>query len=100
MKRFPVVYLRKAQRDLVEIAKYIEKDSPDQAKAWVDKIDHSLGRLEHYPKSGVVPKDGRLARIGYRMVVVGEYLVFYIFRRNKVEIRRILHGRQRYSFLL
>lgn len=50
--------------------------------------------------SGAIPKDERLARLGYRMLVVGEYPAFYLIRRNRAEIRRILHGRQRYSFLL
>jgi len=100
VKRRPVVYLRRAQLDLVEIFRYIERDSSSQAEVWIEKIDRCLGRLASFPKSGTIPKDERLAALGYRIVVIGEYLAFYVLRRNRVEIRRILQGRRRYSFLL
>ena len=100
MKQLAVVYLRRAQNDLVDIFRYIERDSPAQAKTWIDKIDRVLGRLASFPKSGVLPRDKRLARLGYRIVIVGEYLAFYVVRRRRVEIRRVLQGRRRYSFLL
>ena len=100
MKKLAVVYLRRAQWDLVEAFKYIERDSPSRAKAWVDGVDRVLGRLASFPGSGAVPKDERLAALGYRVVVIGEHLAFYVLRRGKVEVRRVLHGKQRYLFLL
>lgn len=100
MKKFAVVYLRPAQRDLLEAFHYISSDSPAQAQAWVERIDRALGRLADFPESGMVPKDERLAALGYRIVAIEDHLAFYIIRRGRVEIRRILHGRRRYSFLL
>ena len=100
MKRLRVVYLRKAQQDLLEACGYIETDSPAEAAGWLNRVDRSLGRLSRFPQSGTMPKDGRLAAMGYRMVVIGEYLAFYLIRRNRVQIRRVLHGRRRYGFLL
>lgn len=95
-----VVYLRRAQLDLFEIASYIRRDSPAEADRWLDRVERSLGRLASFPASGALPKDRRLTALGYRMVVIGEYLAFYIVRGNKVQIRRVLHGRRRYAFLL
>ena len=100
MTRHRIVYLRKARQDLLNILRYIQKDSPQDARAWVDSIERALGRLARFPLSGAVPKDDRLAALGYRVVVAGEYLAFYLIRRNRVEIRRVLHGRRRYGFLL
>ncbi len=100
MRKVPVVYLRRAQMDLIEAFKYIERDSPSSAESWIARIDRALGRLSSFPKSGAVPKDERLAALGYRMIVVGEYLAFYVLRRNRVEVRRVLQGKRRYSFLL
>ena len=100
MKKYSVIYLAKAQRDLTDLLEYIKRDSPKNAKAWVVKIDKTLERLAQFPASGTVPRDERLAAQGYRMVIIGEYLVFYIVRGPKIEIHRVLHGRQRYSFLL
>ena len=100
MKKSAVVYLRTAQRDLLEIHRYLSDDSPAQAQAWVEKIDAALGRLAAFPESGMIPKDERLEALGYRIVVIGEYLAFYVIRGERVEIRRVLHGKRRYSFLL
>jgi toxin ParE1/3/4 len=99
LKRRPVVYLPSAQHDLLESLEYIRKDSPASAEAWLERIDKTLSRLGSCPLSGSVPKDRRLARLGYRMVVIGERLAFYVVRPRSVEIRRVVHGKRRYSFL-
>lgn len=100
MKRRRVVYLPSAQRDLLEAFEYVCKDSPAAAAAWLQRIDKTLGRLASFPHSGAVPKDRRLAARGYRMVVVDEHLAFYVVRSRTVEVRRVVHGRRRYEFLL
>ncbi|MBI5242698.1 MAG: type II toxin-antitoxin system RelE/ParE family toxin [Elusimicrobia bacterium] len=100
MRRLRVVYLRRARADLLEVFRYIERDSPAAARAWLDKLDKSLGRLAAFPNSGAAPKDERLAALGYRMAALGDYLAFYLVRRGRVEIRRVIHGSRRYSFLV
>jgi hypothetical protein len=37
--------------------------------------------------------------MGYRMLVVDKYLVFYVVKKI-IQIRRVIHGARRYSFLL
>ena len=99
MRRRPVVYLPSAQNDLLEALEYIRKDSPSAVEAWLERAEKTLARLKSFPLSGPVPKDRRLARLGYRMLVIGEHLAFYVVRPRTVEIRRIVHGKRRYSFL-
>lgn len=99
MKRRTLVYLPAAQRDLLEAFEYVRKDNPAAAAAWLGRVDKILGRLASFPLSGVVPKDLRLAARGYRMVVIGEHLAFYVVLPEAVEVRRVLHGRRRYGFL-
>lgn len=99
MKRRPVVYGPAAQRDLLEAAAYIRRDSPASAAEWLERLDHTLDRLGSFPKSGVVPKDRRLAAKGYRVLVAGEFLVFYLIGPKSIEVRRVLHGKRRHSFL-
>lgn len=60
----------------------------------------ALGRLGAFPEYGAVPQDQRLAARGYRLVAIGEHLVFYVVRPTVVEVRRVLRARRRYSFLL
>ncbi|MBI3299860.1 MAG: type II toxin-antitoxin system RelE/ParE family toxin [Elusimicrobia bacterium] len=100
MKRREVVYLARARRDLLEIRDYIKKDAPGRAVAWVERMDKALGRLADYPESGTVPRDERLAAKGYRVVVIGEYLAFYLPHKGRVEVRRVVHGKRRYGFIV
>ena len=99
-KKHRIRYLPIAQQDLIEIFDYIREDNPTAATNFIDKIDKSISKLELFPKLGVVPKDYRLEFLGYRMLVIDSYLVFYVIIENIIVIRRIIHGRRRYSFLL
>ena len=46
------------------------------------------------------PRDLALAAKGYRYLVVGNYLVFYVIVGSVVQIRRILYARRDYKQLL
>jgi addiction module RelE/StbE family toxin len=97
---FTIRYLSTAQRDLVEILEYIKKDRPGAASGLMDKFDKSIAHLATNPELGIIPKDERLKRLGYRVLVVDKYLVFYVLKPKTVQIRRVIHGARRYSFLL
>jgi plasmid stabilization system protein ParE len=97
---FTIRYLSTAQRDLVEIFEYIVKDRPEAASGLLDKSDNSIGNLAANPKLGIIPKDERLKRLGYRVLVVDKYLVFYVLKPKIVQIRRVIHGTRRYDFFL
>ncbi len=97
---FAIRYLRTAQRDLIEIFEYIKKDRPQAASGLLDKFDKSIARLAANPKLGIIPKDERLKRLGYRVLVVDKYLIFYVVKSKMVQIRRVIHGARKYNFLL
>ena len=97
---FTIRYLSTAQRDLFEILEYIKKDRPGAASGLMDKFDKSIAHLAMNPELGIIPKDERLKRLGYRVLVVDKYLVFYVLKPKTVQIRRVIHGARRYSFLL
>ena len=97
---FPIRYLSTAQRDLVEILEYIKRDRPGAASGLMDKFDKSIGNLAANPELGIIPKDERLKRLGYWVLVVDKYLVFYVLKPKTVQIRRVIHGARRYSYLL
>ncbi|MBI4682920.1 MAG: type II toxin-antitoxin system RelE/ParE family toxin [Nitrospirae bacterium] len=99
-KKYKIKYLPVAQRDLVEIIEYIKTDSPLSAYKFFDRFDKSVVKLEDFPFMGQIPKDNRLHRLKYRIFVIDSYLIFYVVKDAIVEIRRILHGKRRYSFLL
>lgn len=99
-RKFEISYLSIALSDLEEIIAYIRVDSPKAAFKMVEKINEIISRLQYFPESGTVPRDKRLKKLGYRIIVVDNYLVFYTFKDNIVEIRRVLHGMRNYKFLL
>lgn len=93
-------YLPIAQKDLLEIMAYIRSDNPAAALDLLDRFDEAIAKLGEFPYLGVVPKDHRLRLLGYRMLIVDHYLVFYVVIDDVVEIRRVIHGKRRYEFLL
>ncbi len=97
---YEIRYLSTALKDLEDIFEYIRKDRPLAAASMLEKFDRSVSQLASNPFIGVVPKDGRLEKLGYRVLIVDKYLVFYVVKGKIVQIRRIIHGARQYSFLL
>lgn len=92
--------LRRAQHDLAEIHRYIEREKPDAADRFLDRLLDTLDSLHDMPERGGVPRDARLASLGYRVLVVDEYLILYKIVRSHVRVYRVVHGRRRYQHLL
>jgi len=99
-KEYEILYLPTAERDLYEIFDYIKKDSPAAASSMLERIDAAVSHLSINPELGVVPRDTRLKNLGYRMLIVEKYLVFYVVKEESIQIRRVIHGARRYEFLI
>jgi len=99
-KKYDILYLSIAERDLTDIFEYIYKDNPSVAASFLNTIDNTIAKLADFPEMGKVPNDSRLKNLGYRMLIIDEYIVFYVIKEKIVEIRRILHGKRKYEFLL
>jgi plasmid stabilization system protein ParE len=97
---FKIRYLSTAENDLDDIFTYILKDKPSAAASLLKNFDGSNSQLAFNPELGVVPKDERLKKLGYRILVAGKYLIFYVIKGKTVQIRRVIHGARQYSFLL
>ena len=91
-KPYRIALLPAAKRDIFEIAAYIALDSKERAIKYIDKIHLKIKNLSVHPLIGHLPKDTYLKRKGYRVLVIGKYLVFYVVQKHTVRIRRILHG--------
>ncbi|MCL5058026.1 MAG: type II toxin-antitoxin system RelE/ParE family toxin [Actinobacteria bacterium] len=101
MPKHPISITEAAEQDLTEIVDYNANDNPAAALKLAEDIEHNILRLEDFPLLGAVPKNRRLTRQGYRILIVGNYLVFYVLLDNEmVEIRRIVSGRRDYKYLL
>ena len=92
--------LRRAQADLEEIHRYVERDRPDAARRLLERILNRIESLEGLPKAGVVPRDERLGALGFRVLVEGEHLIFYKVARTHVRVYRVIHGRRKYKHMI
>lgn len=97
--KYEIEYLPSAQKDIIDIIEYIKLDNPSATLNFVDKLDESISQLADFPLIGIAPKDSRLQLLNYRMLIVDNYLVFYVLKDRTVEIRRIIHGKRKYDFL-
>jgi addiction module RelE/StbE family toxin len=89
-----------AEHDLIEIVDYIAGENPTAALKLIIRIEKNILKLEDFPLVGVVPRIRHLAKKGYRVLIVDDYLVFYVIVNNEtIEIRRILSGKRDYQFL-
>lgn len=102
--KYEVRVLRRAERDLEEIQRYIAQDSPfpsDQvASTTIDRLLDRIESLERLPRRGARPRDERLRRNDYRFVMEPPYLIFYKIRKSQVWVYRILHGKRAYERIL
>jgi toxin ParE1/3/4 len=97
--KYKVRLLRIAEDDFTEIVTYIAADRPASAETLANKIEKNLNLLSQQPLLGRVPKEEELARLGYRYLVVQNYLIFYTIESRTIYVHRILHGARDYLSL-
>jgi toxin ParE1/3/4 len=98
--KYTLKYLPVAQEDILSILDYISQDNPGRALAFIDKFDAQIGSLEKHSLLGRVPRHPKLREFGYRVLIVGSYLVFYILRGDRIEIHRVIHGSRNLDHLI
>jgi toxin ParE1/3/4 len=98
--KFQIRLLRIAEEDFTEIISYIAADNPDAADAIADKIEHDLELLAGNPNLGRIPREEEIKNLGYRYLVVHNYLIFYTIEAKTILVHRILHGARNYKTLL
>jgi len=88
-----VKWTRTALANLIAIAEYIEKDSPERAKSFVLELQAKTNNLAEFPGMG---RPGRV--IGTRELVIHpNYIVPYRMRGDVVEILRVQHAARKWS---
>ncbi len=98
--RFAIHLLRAAEEDLSEIYEYLAAESFRAADAVLARIEKNLQLLTRQPQLGRIPNDDELALIGYRYIVIGDYLAFYTLEEGTILVHRIIHGARDYLRIL
>ncbi len=100
MEQYDVRIFPTAQQDLLDVIDYLNTLSKDAALRYYDRLVSEIASLSTMPERCPRPRDLALAAKGYRYLVVGNYLVFYVVVGSVVQIRRILYARRDYKQLL
>ena len=100
MEQYSIKIFPTAQSDLQDIVAYLNTLSPDVAMRYYDLIVEKVGTLKTLPERCPSVKDTQLRLRNYRMLLIENYIVFYVVNGKMVEIRRILYARRQYEGLL
>lgn len=97
---FNVRLLSIAEEDFTEIISFIAADNSKAAEDLANKIEKNLELLTDNPLLGKTPSDSDLKLLGYRYLIIENYLVFYTIEQRTIFVHRILHGARNYKALL
>ena len=98
--KYQIRLLSIAEEDFTEIISFIAADNPTAADAIAKKIEKNLGLLSENPNLGRIPREEEIRNLGYRYLIVQNYLIFYTIEEKTIFIHRILHGARNYRSLL
>lgn len=97
---YQIRFLKIAEEDFTEVVSYIAADNPIAADAVANKIEKNLDLLSQNPKLGRIPRDEEIRNMGYRYIIVQNYIIFYKIESKTIYVHRILHSARNYKSLL
>jgi len=98
--KYNVLIFPTAESDILEIKEYFEKEFSISADPLIGKFIDVIELLEDNPFMHPLVRDVHLARKGYRLIHVDNYLVFSKIVDDTVQILRFLYGKRLYSQIL
>ena len=104
MAKYRVDVSEPAENDLRDIIRYIASQlyAPISALHMMELLEEAMMGLSNMPQRCSLAADERLSQMGYRMLPVKNYVVFFsIDEKNKVvDVERILYGRRDWQRIL
>jgi toxin ParE1/3/4 len=97
---FSIRLLSIAEEDFTEIISFVAADNVKASENLANKIEKNLELLSENPLLGKTPSDSDLKLLGYRYLIIENYLIFYTIEQRTIFIHRILHGARNYKTLL
>lgn len=98
--KYQIRLLKIAEEDFTEIVRFVAEDNPTAAESIATKIETSLELLSDNPYLGRAPRDEEIRNLGYRYIIVQNYIIFYTIEERTILVHRILHGARNYKSLL
>ena len=104
MEHYEVEVSEPAENDLRDIVRYISAQlaAPITALKMLDSIESAILTLSDMPQSHSVVADDRLSSLGYRKLIVKNYIVFFTVNEKEkvVNVERILYARRDWAYIL
>jgi toxin ParE1/3/4 len=97
--RYSVLIYPKAENDILETKTYFEEILKTSPKPLFEKFLIQIDQLEENPFIFPLLKDIYLNQLGYRMIPIDNFLVFYVIVGKEVQIHRFIYGRRNYNLL-
>jgi toxin ParE1/3/4 len=101
MAKYRVDVSEPAENDLRDIVRYIasQLSVPISATRMMELFEEAMLSLSDMPQRCPLVSDDRLSQMGYRKLIVKNYVVFFsIDEKNKVvDVERILYGGRDFS---
>ncbi len=80
----------RSRRDLLDIGRFIAKDNPNAARAWVERLRERAGKAAESPFAGrVVPER---AEQEVREVFLRNYRIVYQIKKNAIHVLTVFEG--------
>src|SRR5262245_34381909 len=93
MAKAKLLWSEQARQDLLDIRRYISRDNPRAASAFVNRLRRAAGRLRDFPEAGAVLAE--LDDPEVREIVHDGYRVVYRYAPKTVRILTVVHGARR-----
>ena len=100
VKKYEVVITPSAQKDLNEIKSYFTNVLKISSISIFEKFLEQVRILKAHPFTYSVHQDPLLKLIGYRVIPIDNYLMFYVIKGEIVQIHRVLYAKRNYLQLL
>ena len=102
--KYSIFVTGKAKQDLNEAADYIEYTllNPQAADDLINEFEKVIKSLASMPEKHQLVNDHVLAAWGFRMVVINNYIAFYIVDKEteSVKVVRFLYGKRNWITIL
>jgi addiction module RelE/StbE family toxin len=99
-KKYEVIITPSAQKDLTGIKSYFTNVLKTSSNSIFEKFLEQVKILKVHPFTYKVHQDPLLKLVGYRIIPIDNYLMFYVIKSNIVQIHRVLYAKRNYLQLL
>ncbi len=94
--KYSVLIYPTAEHDLLDIKEYFETKLQISPNNLFQRFYEQIDLLETNPFIHPLVNDTYLNQLGYRMIPIDNFLLFYVIENKEVQIHRFIYGKRNY----